>query len=299
VALRVNGASSSQRAIALSELRNGSVIEVDLESEDLGNGSLSELNIQDPYIISDSERRTYLAAQTPYISSVTAIPSGLQLALDARGATNTEWDIWRNGSLISKGFVGNSYLDTQSGVTFAQRCYVAVQRISGTALNSEPSAETCAFVGNRASYDSKPEGVSGVGRLGVSLNKNQGAESVTYVPYSTGTYALVLEYSNSYNDVSTGITAATKWVEVIRASDGQLVQKGMITMPHLPRWDVKGVSSSLKVQMQAGEKYLVSFSEYFNMTNLSHYSLYDGAGGKDGPLNSASVQDVFISPLEN
>ena len=34
------------------------------------------------------------------------------------------------------------------------------------------------------------------------------------------------------------------------------------------------------------------------MSYLSHYNLYDGAGGKDGPLNSVVVHDVFLSPLE-
>ena len=299
----VDGLPAASQVISIPGLRDGSIIEVELEDAAVVTAGITELTFKDVYSQTREEFASYLAPTTPQITRWQKGVDGVLLTFDRRGANDTSFDIYRNGKLVVGGFAESEYKDRNVQEIFAQRCYVIVQKSNSTKLASHPSPESCLFVGEKSLTDGAIARLgivaSPLGFQNVAFGKSAAFQSFAYTAFASKKHVVSLEYSNSYNDVSTGITAATRKIKVIRETDGKEVFAGIVTMPHLPRWDIRSTSSALLVNLEAGQRYRFELEEFFNMSNLSHYLLYDGAGGKDGPVNSSTVQNVYVSPLEN
>jgi hypothetical protein len=290
--LRVDGIDRGTGPLSLSNLAEGSLVEIILAEARSAPGSLLEVLVRNPFEPTVSERASYLAPVTPSLR-VSAEQGAVRLELEARGAQGAAWDLYRNGRLTVRGFEGTFFLDREPASGLGKRCYVAVQRDVRTSLPSQPSGEACLYVGVQKWNAPAP-----MGAQKKALSQQESLENFGFSPQRTGPHLLTLQYSNSHNDVSTGITAATRRVRVVRESDGAVVATAVVTMPHLPRWESRAVSSGMVVPFEEGRRYRVVLDDAFNMTYLSHYVLYDGAGGRGGPLNSSQVHEVFISPLE-
>ncbi|WP_449429168.1 alpha-L-rhamnosidase-related protein [Rhodanobacter umsongensis] len=110
----------------------------------------------------------------------------------------------------------------------------------------------------------------------------------------TGNYRVALDYANQHGPINTGITAAVKML-LIRC-DGSDEQRLPIVMPHSI-----GMQRSTwgRFAAKAGASCQFSLDDGFNMSYLAHFAHYTGgAGGSDGPLNSASIDDLLIAPLD-
>ncbi|OOG45638.1 Six-hairpin glycosidase-like protein [Rhodanobacter sp. C01] len=110
---------------------------------------------------------------------------------------------------------------------------------------------------------------------------------------TTGGYRVSLDYANEHGPINTGVTAAVKML-VIRC-EGSDEQHLPIVMPHST-----GVQRSTwgRFAAKAGARCHFALDDGFNMSYLTHFAHYTGgAGGSDGPLNSASIGDLLIAPL--
>lgn len=288
VALRVDGVERAPGLIPLSDLQSGQTVEVILGEARSAPGAIQEIVVRNPFEPTAAELSSYMSPVTPHVR-VSGGPAAVRLELESRGAQGAVWDIYRNGRLLASGVDGSSFLDADPIHSIGTRCYVVVQRDRKTGLPSQPSGEACLYVDGQK--------LAGVGQRN-SFLASESVENFGFSPRKTGPHLVTLQYSNSYNDVSQGITAATRRVRVLRDDDGLVVATGVVTMPHLPRWDARAVSSGFIVPFEEGRSYRVLLEDAFNMTYLSHYVLYDGAGGRGGPLNSSNIHEVYIAPLE-
>ncbi|MGH8159559.1 MAG: Six-hairpin glycosidase-like protein [Rhodanobacter sp.] len=161
---------------------------------------------------------------------------------------------------------GSSQLAHQPGLLCA-----SVTRIGEQGIESLHSSDTC--VGD--------------------LAKVAGSWPRSWTAPVAGNYRVALDYANDHGPINTGITAAVKML-VIRC-DGSEEQRMPIVMPHSigvqrSTWGrfVAKADASCRFRLDNG----------FNMSYLAHFAHYTGgAGGSDGPLNSADIGELLIAPL--
>ena len=108
-----------------------------------------------------------------------------------------------------------------------------------------------------------------------------------------GDYILRLDYDNPHGPISTGLTAAVKRMRISCA--GAAAQEGPLVMPQSQGWQR---STTLRFHARAGALCRFELRQGFNMSFLKVAALYTGqAGGAGGPLNSAGIGALLISPL--
>lgn len=108
-----------------------------------------------------------------------------------------------------------------------------------------------------------------------------------------GRYRVWVDYRNANGPISTGVTAAVKWLAI--SCDGGKLQRIPLVMPHSV-----GTQRSTYGEFDAGSKSRCTFAlqDGFNMSYLQHFAHYTGgAGGIGGPLNQADIDDLRIAPL--
>jgi hypothetical protein len=109
----------------------------------------------------------------------------------------------------------------------------------------------------------------------------------------TGRYRVLVDYRNASGPISTGVTAAVKWLEI--SCDGSAVQRVPLVMPHST-----GTQRSTFGEFDASANARCTFvlADGFNMSYLQHFAHYTGGrGGIDGALNQADIDALHIAPL--
>jgi hypothetical protein len=148
---------------------------------------------------------------------------------------------------------------------------IRATRMDAHGMESLPSRETC------------------VGELAPVT----GAWPRTWAAPVTGAYRVSLDYANPHGPINTGITAAVKTLAI--RCDGSDTQRLPIVMPHSVR-EQRSTWGSFRAK--AGASCRFALEDGFNMSYLRHFLHYTGgAGGSDGPLNSADVGALVIAPL--
>ena len=148
---------------------------------------------------------------------------------------------------------------------------VRATRVDGHELESLPSPATC--VGATA--------------------KVSGAWPRHWVAPASGNYRVWVDYRNAHGPINTGVTAAVKWLAI--GCDGAAAQRVPLVMPHSVGTQQ---STYAEFDASAGARCTFALEDGFNMSYLQHFAHYTGgAGGIDGPLNQADVDDLRIAPL--
>ena len=161
---------------------------------------------------------------------------------------------------------GSGTLPQISGLT----C-VRATRIDAQGLESLPSPATC------------------VGQV----DAVSGAWPRQWTAPSRGRYRISVDYRNANGPISTGITAAVKWLEI--RCDGRGAQRVSLVMPH----NVGTQRSTFgEFHASAHARCTFALADGFNMSYLQHFAHYTGgSGGIDGPLNRADIDALHIAPL--
>jgi len=110
---------------------------------------------------------------------------------------------------------------------------------------------------------------------------------------ASGRYRVWVDYRNGHGPISTGVTAAVKMLAI--RCEGRELQRVPLVMPHSV-----GTQRSTYGEFSASAHASCRFAleDGFNMSYLQHFAHYTGgAGGIDGPLNNASIDDLLIAPL--
>ncbi|CAM5365810.1 Six-hairpin glycosidase-like protein OS=Rhodanobacter lindaniclasticus OX=75310 GN=B1991_06405 PE=4 SV=1 [Rhodanobacter lindaniclasticus] len=148
---------------------------------------------------------------------------------------------------------------------------VRATRVDANGLESLPSAATCA---------------GRIDAVGGHWPRQWNAPT-------SARYRAWVDYANAHGPISSGVTAAVKWL-AIRCAGGD-TQHVPLVMPH----SVGTQRSSWgEFAASAGASCTFSVDDGFNMSYLQHFAHYTGgSGGIDGPLNQADVGDLHIAPL--
>ncbi|MFC4763742.1 alpha-L-rhamnosidase-related protein [Dyella koreensis] len=109
----------------------------------------------------------------------------------------------------------------------------------------------------------------------------------------TGRFQAALDYANDHGPINTGITAAVQVLTV--RCDGSDAKAVPLVLPHSAG---QQRSTSGSFATQAGAHCRFALEPGFNMTYLGHFGHYTGGkGGIDGPLNTATIGDLLVTPL--
>ncbi|MFZ0869452.1 MAG: Six-hairpin glycosidase-like protein [Rhodanobacter sp.] len=197
----------------------------------------------------------------PALDTPTVVRDGKHWLVSIKGSGL----LYRNGQ--PQGAIdGSKQFDAQS----AQQCFSVTQR-SRDGLESLPSPAAC---------------------VGDSVRVS-GAWPRDWVAPASGKFQTTLTYSNDHGPINTGVTAAVKLL-VVRCGDNA-PQSMPVVMPHS---DGTQHSTTVSFTAQAHARCSFSVEQGFNMSYLRHFSHYTGgSGGVDGPLNTASIGDLQITPL--
>ena len=148
---------------------------------------------------------------------------------------------------------------------------VRATRIDAQGLESLPSPATC------------------VG----AVDTISGAWPRQWTAPARGRYRVSVDYRNTNGPVSTGVTAAVKWLDI--RCDGSEAQRVPLVMPH-------GVGTQRSTfgefHASANARCTFALADGFNMSYLQHFAHYTGgSGGIDGALNQADIDVLHIAPL--
>jgi hypothetical protein len=188
-------------------------------------------------------------------------------------AAGDQWHVQSDGKL-------QLYINGRRGATVdrlgqlprtADLTCVSATRVDAAGLESLPSPATC------------------VGEV----TKVAGDWPRQWTAPASGSYRVSVDYRNAHGPISTGVTAAVKMLAI--RCNGSEVQHLPLVMPHSV-----GTQRSTYGEFSAAAHAACQFSleDGFNMSYLQHFAHYTGgAGGIEGPLNKADIDDLLIAPL--
>lgn len=113
----------------------------------------------------------------------------------------------------------------------------------------------------------------------------------SYTPAASGEYLVNVAYGNTWAPLSTGITGAVKWVEIVNAATEEPVAAGVVQMPQ--RVDASlGEPSYLPASLEAGAAYGITMRDYFDMGYLDFFESYRGRGVAEAWPRSPSTAPI-------
>ncbi|AOK38733.1 hypothetical protein WL90_31225 [Burkholderia cenocepacia] len=284
-----------------SDLTAASVIEVTLVNTPTKGADL---------LFVDRDRDYYDPSQPNMLTADPQFDAGNSIGLswDRAGETGTVVNIYRNGALLAHDLTGNSFSDTTAAQDKTQQyCYTIEQKYTGRKLNNtsqrtkpvcyvpQESTETINVDDSRFRTSDASTPKIDHGRMTLS---NWGAPSqvisASFNPASSGKYSVSVNYGNKYSDINTGTTATVKQVSVKDIDTGSIVAEGIVVMPGRTSWDDWGASTLLNATLKKGGKYLISVSDYYNM---SYLTLNADAGFQS--VNRANISGITLQRVSS
>ena len=221
--------------------------------------------------------------------------SGDSVTLTFSGEDGATFDVYRDGARVAEGAT-SPWTDTATTTA----CYTVVSKLVHASL---PSAPACWWGDGASRIQSIP--ASDFRAAGGEWSENHGRGhfqdwgqpgdmlSMSITPTHTGTHLVQAVYGNGAGGFSTGVTAAVKRVEITRDED--LIDTGVLVMPHLADWSRWGDSSLTPVALEAGVTYTLTLRDGFNMSYLDHYTDYvGGRGGGAEPSNFVNISEIKV-----
>ncbi len=291
-AIRVDGAPASS-SISNGQLSLRSVIEIQLGPGMAAPSGISTLSPS----VTDAE---LYAPREPRVSSFELGGGRVTLGLDANGEAGVTFEIQRDGATVAMGLSGDSWTDPEVIDPSRVRCY-SVRSARGS-LRSHSSTPACAWSPSSETIREVFAG-SFVANGGV-LSSSHGelhyddwgdpedTLEAVLTPVRSGRHLVQARYGNGSGAVSTGLTAAVKWVTVF---DGLAVLgEGPIVMPQLGTWERFADSTTVSVELTAGRPVRVRITDAENMSYFERSALYGGPGGGPGPFNRANISAIRL-----
>lgn len=288
--------------LSAGQLGDGSRIRVVLEAAGPTGAPLTE-------IVDDGDFRKVYAPRDPAITALADAGGLLELTLDASGESGVVFDVWRDGTLVATDVSGPTWVDPGSPALDATSpCYAVASTFPSTGHTSQRSQPICWWsdAGERvqvvdAYHLAAPDGGdwnSGADPFWNNWGDPTHTLTATAIrPEWTGPHLVQVVHANGAGPINTGITAAHKWL-VVRDGAGAVVAEGALAMPQSGDWTAFRDSTSLQVDLDAGDVYSFEVSDAPNMSRLGHFTLYTGGlGGGSDAFNRADVQALKLLPL--
>ena len=114
-----------------------------------------------------------------------------------------------------------------------------------------------------------------------------------WVAPSAGRFKLSADYTNDHGSIETGVTAAVYLATA--TCDGSTPQTMVLVMPHS---EGRQQSTYGVFDARARQRCTFTLKPGFNMSYLSRFAHYTGGkGGIDGPMNEATIGDMWVTPM--
>ncbi len=302
----LDGQSIGDAFTGADELNDGSTFVVTLGAASGVSNAMTEVTTAEI-----ADYRNLFGPQPPVVSGISESGGSLTLSLGVGGETpgDVTIDVYRDGQRIATALPGTttSWTDPQSASTSADEshCYT-IETAFASGTRSQRAKPFCWWGpgANRiTSFDANAFTANGgnlVFNHGRTHYENWGdaGHSLTVSGVTvarSGTYYLQTVAGNGGPE-DTGVTCAVKRIEV-RDQNQTVVGGGYLTMPHLGSWSVWKESNLVPVSLATGQTYsIVVFedADAFNMSELDHFSIYDGTGGQAGRFNRTNVAEIKL-----
>lgn len=260
-----------------------------------------------------AEARSIWAPKETTLQNVAVDRDRVVVSFNASSEPNVGYNVFRNNRLVGVRQRSTTFVDTTVQPNFADApyCYTIEVVYLDTGLRSHISEPVCLwssqylldlFVENQQVRSIA--GSANVAREhGYVHFANWGGvgdviESEAFSQPPVTRLGVQLWYGNAHGPNETGVTASTKLVELIRASDGAVIDSTSIVMPHRDRWSDWGLSSIARLEWEEGTvtgPLKVRVRDLMNMSYLQFFSLYTAnPGGATGPLNTANIRGIRL-----
>ncbi|MBP9706405.1 MAG: hypothetical protein KBD78_02110, partial [Oligoflexales bacterium] len=145
--------------------------------------------------------------------------------------------------------------------------------------------------GNSQLTSSDQHPVSNEGGRSLYANWGTKNQSLTLsevkVPQS-GWYFIQALYNNM-GPISTGITATTKFVDIILQNKKEVLSTQALVMPHLIHYTTWEHSTLAPIYLESDKIYQFVLRDHMNMSYLQHFASYRGRGGEGGIDNRTNI----------
>jgi hypothetical protein len=232
----------------------------------------------------------------------------LTLHYDHDDATNVLFNIYRDGQLCTKAITATQWTDPQSTNYAHQLYFYAIEAIDARTGNSSHLTPTHYYLGASQEWT-----------IPAKLMENQGGRLVdshhfedwgrtdhqllvkTFSAEQDGRYFVRAEFSNGAGPINTGITCAIKRLEIRQLASDTPVASGYLIMPQSGDWKRFDLSSSVPVNLNAGQTYSLRIfeDEYcHNMSYLAHNERYTALpGGGNDACNFVNISALHLVRL--
>ena len=304
-AVKLNGSDVGTGFVAASMLGDDNLFEVDLGP---GGGDAGKLTLLDDAAV--AAYRNVFGPRTPSVDGLEVVGDRVTLDVSiAESPDDVTFRVYRDGVAIADELPGTTSSFTDPGsAAHATRtyCYTVEARFKSSGNASQRAKPACwwgqgfSAIQTRDANQFATEGGTLVQNHGRWHFEGWGDADHTLtvanlVASRTGKHYVQVLAGNGAGGVDTGITCAVKLVEI---RDGaKVVGSGQLAMPHLGTWDDWRDSSLVPVDLVAGKSYAVVIREddaSGNMSDLDHFALYGGAGGKGGRFNRVNIAEVKL-----
>jgi hypothetical protein len=299
----LDGREIGDAFVAADEIADGSVFSLTLGADVGVAGTITELSGA-----TLADYQTLFGPRTPAITGLSLQGGDLALAIDLAGESpgDVTLDVHRDGALVASGLPGSttSWIDTTSTPANVSHCYTLETRFVSSGTRSQrakpvcwwgPSNERITTIGAQSFVASGGTLVLNYGKYHYEGWGDPGHTlQASLTVAASGSYLVQLVAGNG-GPVDSGITCALKKVEVKQGN--VVVASGYLAMPHLGDWATWRESTFLPVDLQAGVSYTIVIGEdeyAFNMSELDHFSIYGGTGGKSGRFNRVNIAEIKL-----
>jgi len=258
-------------------------------------------------VVDDGDPDTLFAPVEPTLAGPELVDGQLSLTLGDGGEDGVVLDVYRDGVRVAQDLAPGSWTDPDTDPDTEGPCYAVRSRHEASGLGSQHPAAAC-WWGTDHSRIQELDATSFTA-VGGTLVDNHGrwhhqdwgepdhSLSVTFTASASGEHWLQAVYGNGAGPISTGITAATKWLQLTDPS-GTVVAEGPLVMPQTGAWDTWADSTVVPASLTAGVSYTIAITDGTNMSWLAHHTLYDEAGGQDEPYGYVNIAALKVLARE-
>ena len=295
--IRLNGETLKKNLIPFDKMKDFNNIYIEMYKDNEKSNSKTETN--PTYLISG------FSPKTPTNVVLKKNESGINISWNSSDK-DVNFNIYKNGQLIKEGVSQKNWTDQN---TSSQTPCYSIEAMFTNSLNYSFHSNPVCFWGNSnekiieftANQILGKSPVDSHGKLNFEdWGKPNEQLHLEFNPPSDGTYLVQINYANG-RPISTGITDASKFVEIKEKSTGNLIGEKMVFMPHLgnKNWDRWANSSFASFNLESSKTYIVTIKDNFNMSYFKHFEYYTaGAGGGKNVYNRINLSSIKLLKIK-
>jgi hypothetical protein len=314
--LQVDGVERAARSWLLAEsLPARSSWRINMRWDPAGrvDNGMTQVPVRNPSRLTSGEARAIWAPKESAVQNVAVDGGSVVVTYAASSEVNVAYNVYRNNRMVSSRNAATTFVDTtvRSDFSDAPYCYTIEVVYLDTGLRSHISEPACLWRSTELLdmfvESQQVRSISGTVNVlrehGYVHFANWGKvndviESDAFSQPTVSRIGVQLWYGNAHGPNETGITASAKLVELVRVSDGAVIDSTSVVMPHRDRWSSWGLSSIARLEWDSSQpvgQVKIRIRDLMNMSYFQFFAMYTAnAGGVNGPLNTANIRGIRI-----